>query len=97
MSRREYPLKIVVNEISIQKVVIDPHYEEKHPDISDQVVLDLVRQLDGGEYEPEKVMPSGFSYFVEEALKLENKTYRLIWLLKDDEVFIGVVNCYRRD
>jgi hypothetical protein len=30
MSRREYSISIVVNGQRITKVIIDPHYEEKH-------------------------------------------------------------------
>ena len=30
MARREYPVELKINEKLITKVVIDPHYEEKH-------------------------------------------------------------------
>jgi len=67
------------------------------PDINDKVIVSLVHKLDGGEYTPDDEKPSGFKYFVNDGLCLNGKTYKLIWLLKDNEVFIGVVNCYRRD
>ena len=28
--RREYDIEVVINALKITKVIIDPHYEEKH-------------------------------------------------------------------
>ena len=43
MNRREYDIRIVVNRKRISKVIIDPHYEEKHAEsISDEIILKLV-------------------------------------------------------
>lgn len=96
MKRREYSVRIVVNERRINKVVIDPHYEEKHSDsITDEVIIKLVKTLDGEIIVPELESPP-FAYFTQEKVELEGKFYRLIWLLEDDELYIGVVNAYRR-
>jgi hypothetical protein len=44
MSRREYNISITVNEVLISKVIIDPHYEEKHAEsINDEIILELVK------------------------------------------------------
>jgi hypothetical protein len=44
MKRREYSVSIVVNQIRITKVIIDPHYEAKHAaSISDELILKLVK------------------------------------------------------
>ncbi len=49
MNRREYDIGITVNGRQVTKVIIDPHYELKHADsVSDQIILDLVKLLDGG-------------------------------------------------
>ena len=46
--RRSYSILITVNDRAIHKVVIDPHYEEKHKEsINDATILDLVKMLDG--------------------------------------------------
>ena len=95
MSRREYDISIVFNEIEIKKVIIDPHFEEKHAEsINDEIILGLVKQLDGLVRIPEpRHYP--YSYFSEE-LKLNGKHYRLVWLIEDQEIYIGVLNAYRR-
>lgn len=80
-----------------KKLVIDDHYLEKHSDISDEMIIKLVKRLDRGNFRPEDQDENGFSYFVNDKMALDGKTYKLIWLLKDGELFIGVVNCYRRD
>ena len=96
MSRREYSINITVNNIMITKVIIDPHYEEKHAEsINDQIILELVKFLDGKIFEPDDEK-GPYSYFVTDKIELENKQYKLIWLLEDHEIYIGVINAYRR-
>ena len=94
--RREYELKITVNSRQIHKVVIDSHYEEKHAEsINDELILDLVKLLDGGTY-PVESKQGAYKYFVTDDLALGDKFYKLVWLLEDDELYIGVVNAHRR-
>ena len=96
MNRREYDISIMVNDVKIDKVIIDSHYEIKHADsITDEIILALVKMLDGYEAEPESV--SGpFEYYVNDNLEHEGKVYKLIWLLEDHQIYIGVINAYRR-
>ncbi len=95
MSRREYDISIVFNEIEIKKVIIDPHFEEKHAEsINDEIILGLVKKLNGLVLSPQDVEPP-FSYFSEQ-FKLNEKKYRLVWLLNGEELYIGVINAYRR-
>lgn len=96
MKRREYDISIVVNRIQITKVIVDPHYEEKHAaSISDELILELVKTLDGQVFEPDDVSPP-YSYFRTEGIEFNGRSYRLIWLLEDGHIYIGVVNAYRR-
>ena len=93
MLRREFTiLPVVINGIWITKVVVDPHYE-KHRDITDDVVLDLVRLLDGLEQEADHVSPP-YEYYAT-LLDCRGKTYRLVWLLEAHEIYIGIITVYR--
>lgn len=96
MVRRSFKVNIVVNNKRIKKIVIDPHYELKHSDsMSDSLIVELVCLLDGGDFTPEATT-KGFEYFTAENLILKGKHYRLIWLLEKDQLYIGVINAYRR-
>lgn len=61
--RDEFTIKpINVNGRHIAKVIVDPHVR-KHPDVTDDMIMDLVRTLDGGEFRPDDVKPP-FEYYV---------------------------------
>ena len=97
MSRRVYPLKLNINGRNLDKVVIDPHYEEKHSKvITDEIILALVKQLNGKTFRPTDVDEEGFQYFANDHMELNHKFYKLIWLLHEKELFVGIVNTYRR-
>ncbi|MFN8369573.1 MAG: hypothetical protein U0T83_02985 [Bacteriovoracaceae bacterium] len=56
MSRREYEIDITINDILINKLIIDLHYTKKHAEsINDQIILDLVKALDGKNFEPDDI------------------------------------------
>lgn len=96
MNRRRYSVNLTVNGRHIKTVVIDPHYEVKHSaTITDELILKLVAQLDGGDFTPETVIDT-FEYYVNDDLILRDKRYKLIWLTEKDQLIIGVVNAYRR-
>jgi hypothetical protein len=97
VSRRVYPTKVQINGRQLENVVIDPHYEEKHGDsISDDIILELVKLLDGKSFKPIDEDEDGFQYFVNDRLELAGRFYKLIWLLHEKELFVGIVNAYRR-
>lgn len=94
--RREYDIKVVINKTKITKVIIDPHYEEKHAEsINDEIILGLIEKLSGNSFEPEDIK-GPYSYFVTSKMELNGKLYKLIWLLEDNDIYIGVINAYRR-
>jgi hypothetical protein len=94
--RRSYPIKVTVNGRKIIEVVIDPHYEIKHSAaIDDDVILGLVNLLNGKFYKPEAAK-EGFQYFVADLLEFRGASYRLVWLLEDGKLYVGVVNAFRR-
>ncbi len=94
--RRDYGISITVNSRSVTRVVIDPHYELKHSDsVDDETILNLVQLLDGKTFTPEAER-DGFQYFKTDPLELNSVNYRLIWLLEKNEIYIGVINAFRR-
>jgi hypothetical protein len=96
MNRREYDISIVVNGQRVTQVIIDPHYEEKHADsISDEIILELVKTLDGKALIPDDENPP-YSYFTTDKIELSGRFYKLVWLLEAEQIYIGVVNAYRR-
>ena len=96
MKRREYSIKMRVNNRSITKVIIDPHYEIKHSKyLNDKIIIELVRLLDQGIF-PVQDRDETFEYFVTDNLVFEGKRYKLVWLLEDNKLYIGVVAAHRR-
>ncbi len=96
MKRRSYNVDIVVNGYTVKHVIIDPHYELKHnSSVNDEIILRLVEKLDGREFRPIET-DEPYLYFVNDKIQLDGKLYKLIWLLKKDEIYIGVINAYRR-
>lgn len=79
--RSEYGINIFINGKRYTKVVIDPHYEEKHSSsINDHIILELVYQLNYNDYEP-TYEDCDFGYYMRDDLLLQNKKYKLIWLI----------------
>ena len=96
VKRRAYRVNLVINERKVLRVLIDPHYEEKHGDtVNDGIILSLVKKLDGESFKPVEEK-DGFKYFVNDSMFHEGEKYKLIWLLDEDEIYVGVLNAYRR-
>jgi hypothetical protein len=96
MTRREYPVHLAINGRRIARVIIDPHYELKHgSSVDDTTILDLVALLSGSTFEPE-AETGNFQYFVSDNLAVDSRVFKLIWLLEKNELYVGVVNAYRR-
>lgn len=87
-------IPIFINGLKISEVIIDPHYEKKHgASINDELILNLVRQLNCCD-ELALKSTERYSYFTN-LIKLNDKQYRLVWLLENNETYIGIVNVYR--
>ena len=92
--RNEYSLKLKINNRILSRVVIDQHYQVKHPEMNDELILELVSSLNEGNFviENEK---NGFEYFTVDPVVLNEKPYRLVLLLYVFDDFLGVVNAFR--
>ena len=93
MARREFIIsKITVNGKSISRVLVDDHVR-KHKDITNDLILDLVKQLDETDNLPDDVNGK-FQYYVN-LFEFSGKQYRIVWLLEKGKLYIGVVTIYR--
>jgi len=92
--RSEYPLEININGRQLSRVVIDHHYRIKHPDISDDLILVLVQQLNKGNF-PIEEEKEGYQYFTVEPVVHDKRPYRLVLLLYLHDDFLGVINAFR--
>lgn len=91
--QREYMLRLVVN----GRVLIDSHYEIKHSDtINDALILELVKKLNGGIFEFDKITSAGWEIYANDPWYLDRKPYRIIWCLHPEEPYLGVINVFRR-
>lgn len=71
-------------------------YEAKHAEsVNDEITLALVQKIDGGTFDPDDE-DDEYKYYKTEPIEHEGKNYRLIWLLKNDTLYIRVINAYRR-
>ncbi len=93
--RRSYEITLTVNGKEINEVVIDPHYETNHPDINDDLILEIVTHLDGKEFLHQEI-DEEWEYFMLDRILHKDKFYRLVWCMKDNCLFIGVINYFRR-
>ena len=95
MNRREYDIApITINGRRISKAVIDEHVE-KHPDVSDGLILELVAKLDGADQEPDDTK-APFEYFAT-LIDIHERQYRVVWLLEESQIYVGVITVYRDD
>lgn len=92
INRREYSFNITLNNRIFTTVIIDSHYEIKHPDINDQIILLLLEQINGSIIELSDES-NGFKYFAQE-IYWNLKPYRII-LTYCEEDFLGVINAFR--
>ncbi|MFK7825181.1 MAG: hypothetical protein AB8G05_13585 [Oligoflexales bacterium] len=87
---------VSINNLEFNKVMIDwKHISERHPDISQELVLQAIFQLDGKHFVEDSNKPP-YMYFVS-LLKLNEKMYKLVWLLEERGDYVGVLNLYRDD
>jgi len=90
-------LRIEINGRSLNRVIIDQHYREKHSEsIDDKLILELVQTFDGQVFPIEEVRGE-FQYFTVEPVYRDEDPYRLIFLMCISDDYLGVVNAFRVD
>ena len=93
--RRSHAVNMVVNGRKINEVVIDPHYESRHSDIDDALILELVENLNRQEFLAEE-KDGEWEYFMLDRIEHGGKFYRLVWCMGNHSSLIGIINCFRR-
>ena len=65
--------------------------------MNDQLILELVKILDGGNF-PVNSTTNGIDYYVADVILDDpGKIYRIIWLFEGESLeILGVINTYRR-
>jgi hypothetical protein len=90
-------LQIILNGQRLTKVVIDAHYEMKHSkSINDELILELVRLLNGRTLEFETVSAASWEIYVYDPLYLGGRPYRMVFCTHQEERILGVINAFRR-
>jgi len=90
--KKTYSLPLEVNGYSFQKVDISQHYQKKHSDITDELILELLKLfVNKRTFQPDKLTTD---YFVLEKILHLGKKYKLVWQIENGKTFI-VVNFYR--
>ena len=93
-ARNEYPLKLKINHHDINRVILDQHYKEKHPDLTDQIILELIRSLDGEDF-PIENERGDFQYFTAEPVFKDDSPYGIVMGLCFFDDYLGVINTFR--
>ena len=74
--KENYPLNLEVNGYQFPKINISQHYKEKHSDITDELILELLKLfVDKKTFQPDKLTTD---YFVLEKILHRGKKYKLV-------------------
>lgn len=94
MKRHSYTLSFNFDGIEIDELIIDQHYNLKHPEVDDWIILELVKSIENST-EINKVFSGDFTYYLFQPVFYNDKPYRLILILEKDRNYLGVVNAFR--
>lgn len=74
--KKTYALSLEVNGYSFQEVEISRHYQVRHADITDELILELLKLfVDKRTFQPDKLTTD---YFVLEKILHLDKKYKLV-------------------
>lgn len=65
-----------------------------HPDVTDEIIIELIRSLDG-EVFPVESEVDNFQYFTAEPVFRDQNPYRVIMVLCIFDDYLGVINAFR--
>jgi len=92
----EYQFNLTFNGQKISKLTITDHYQQKHSDITNELIVSLVKMLDGIRLDESDY--HGNCKTFKWAVKYHEKNYRLIfWQENNNPQGLWIRNCYRID
>ena len=92
----EYNCDLVFHGQQINKFTITDHFQENHPELSIELIANLVKKLD--KKEAELTNYQGKRKVFKWRTVYQNKNYRLIFWFKDNETnHLWIRNCYPID
>lgn len=94
MSRKKFDVILTFNGKRRYPLIIDSHFKESHPEMSYEVIVQLVKTLDGAFFEPQEVKGE-WHYYAIEPVFMDELPYRLILVTHETELYLGVVNAFR--
>ncbi len=94
MQKVEYVISTILNGRFLKRIIIRQYYKQKHPDINDILILELIKTLNGQIYAIDKEN-NNFQYIRAEPVFYAGKRYRLILVLDTKEDYLGVINAFR--
>ena len=97
---RSYPLTktITVNDKEVDEIIISSHYEINHSAyMKDEIIVEVVKTLNGRVFPVEDRKPNpNREFFMLDNILYQDKKYRLVWCLWEDNSYLGVINCFRK-
>ena len=94
MKRARYTISLKIQNKFFDEVIIDQHYITKHPELSDWIILELIRSLNFKKLNLE-INEEQFQYHKVEPVFYKNKPYRLVLVIEKESSYIGVINAFR--
>jgi hypothetical protein len=91
---REYQIEpLLINGNMIQNLKISDHIDKHSDHIDDPLVIQIIRDLNGQDFIPCD-NDGKFNYFAS-IIEFDGSTYKLIWLLEEGLLYIGVITCFK--
>ncbi len=87
---------LLINNRQITLLEISDHYQKKlgREKITHDLLKEFVKKLDNDRFIPER-RKGDWEYYKLEPVYYEDKTYKMIWCLKDNASLIRIRTCHR--
>lgn len=92
--RKEFDVTIKFNHKHLHPLIIDSHFMDSHPNMTFEIIVELVKTLDGGIFEAQEEKDA-WSYYAIEPTFYHGKPYRIILVTHREENYLGVINAFR--